>query len=81
MERLQRLLLKLQDLNLTSKNIRVKGVKADGGSSDVYIGFYMDGDKMIDIAVKRLRVNLHKDSDLAKVCFSWFYARFLLGGD
>lgn len=69
MEHLQKLLSQLEGFNLTSKNIEIRGIKAVGGYSDVLDGRWkrdVDGEE-IDVAIKRLRINLRKDLSLARV--------------
>ena len=71
MEHLQKLLSDLAELTLTLQNIEIKGIKAVGGYSDVLNGCWTrDGSgEALDIAIKRLRINLQKDLILARVSY------------
>lgn len=64
---LRKLIRRLSDLNLATKRFCGFCLKATGGYADVYYSRMIDGIEIKEVAIKRLRFNLTKEVELAKV--------------
>ncbi len=60
-------------MDLTGKVFRTgeATASAHGGFADVYRGTYNDGHKLLDVAIKRLRLNVRSPEEMEKVRDRW----------